>query len=321
MLAALTLLTPLGALAGLAAALPLVALAIAVRRGAQVRTTLGLRAPRTGTDLVALASLVGVFVLVSLAATQPALSHDERRHVRKDAQALFVLDISRSMSASARYGAPTRLERATALAAKLRAGIPDVEAGVATLTDRVLPDLLPVADIGSFDATLQRSVGIEQPPPQAVNVRATTFDAVTAIPASNVFAPEATRRVVVLLTDGETRPFDAGALGGAFEKTALVVVGVRRDGEAVYVGAGRPEAGYGPDPSASASLGALAAATGGRAYGESDGGAVEARLSALLGKGPTKAVVGRARRETTLAPYVAVAALLPLALLARRRFA
>jgi hypothetical protein len=31
--------------------------------------------------------------------------------------------------------------------------------------------------------------------------------------------------------------------------------------------------------------------------------------------------VGRARRETTLAPYVAVAALLPLALLARRRFA
>ena len=53
------------------------------------------------------------------------------------------------MAASATPNSPTRLERAVAAAVKLRASIPDVPAGVATLTDRVLPDLFPVPDIGA----------------------------------------------------------------------------------------------------------------------------------------------------------------------------
>ena len=302
----LTFLTPLGAVVGLAVALPLAALAASTRRAAVVRAALGLRAPRGGTDLVALAALIGMFVLVALAAAQPALSHDDVQRVRKDAQVLFVLDVSRSMSASSRPSSPSRLARATAAAAKLRAGIPDVESGVATLTDRVLPDLLPVADLASFDATLERSIAIEQPPPQSVSVRATTFSALTT-------------RVVVLLTDGETRPFDPSAVGRAFRKTDLVVVGVRRDGESVFTPAGRSEPGYRPDPSAAAALGSLAAATGGHAYGEQDLGAAEARLRTVLGRGPTAAVLARTRRETPLAPYVLAAALAPLVLLLRRR--
>ena len=60
------------------------------------------------------------------------------------------------MAAALTPRAPTRLDRAVSAAAALRASIPNVEAGIATLTDRVLPDLLPVADRPSFDATLAR---------------------------------------------------------------------------------------------------------------------------------------------------------------------
>jgi von Willebrand factor type A domain len=320
MLASMTLLTPLGALVAAAVVLPVAAIAIAARRTRAVRIALRLRAPRGGTDLLALAALVGVFVLLALAATQPALSHDTVDRVRTDAQALFVLDTSRSMAAASTRSGPTRLARAKDAAAELRASIPDVESGIATLTDRVLPDLLPVPDIASFDATLQRAVGIEEPPPQSSGVRATTYTALAGIPASGFFAPAAKQRVIVLLTDGESVPFDPGEIARALARTGVVVMRFWSPDESVFGAAGRPETAYRPDPGAPAALDALAAATGGgRAFGAGQIGAAAARLRALLGRGPTSAVVARTRRETPLAPYVALAALLPLTLLVARR--
>jgi hypothetical protein len=321
MLAALTLLTPLGAVVAAAVVLPLVAVLVAARRASTVRAALHLRAPRHGTDLRALEALAGVFVLIGLAATQPALSHDTVQRVRKDSQALFALDTSRSMSAAARPGAKTRLARAKAAAASLRAAIPDVESGVATFTDRVLPDLFPVADIPSFDATLQRSVGIAEPPPSSVSVRATNFTALDAIPGSGFFATTAKRRAIVLLTDGESNPFDPGAIGRALTSTGLVVVRFWNADESVFGPSGKPEPAYRPDPAAPAALDALAAATGGRAFGEGDLDAAAARLRGLVRTGPTAAVVGRTHRETALAPFVALAALAPLAVFVRRRAA
>ena len=319
MLAALTLLTPLGALVTAAVVLPLVAVLAAARRASTVRAALHLHAPRHGTDLTALAALVGAFVLIGLAATQPALSHDTVQRVRKDTQALFVLDTSRSMSAASGPSAPTRLARAKQAAATLRAAIPDVESGIATMTDRVLPDLFPVADLASFDGTLERSVGIEEPPPSSVSVRATTFTALEAIPGSSFFATSAKRRAIVLLTDGESNPFDPGELGRALARTDLIVIRFWSAGESVFGPSGRPEPAYRPDPSAPATLDALAAATGGRAFAEGDLGAAKARLRGLVETGPTAAVVGRTRRETALAPFVALAALAPLVLFLRRR--
>ena len=61
--------------------------------------------------------------------------------------------------------APTRLDRAKREAESLRAELRDIPAGAATLTDRVLPNLLPVPDRAAFDATLQDAVAIEEPPP------------------------------------------------------------------------------------------------------------------------------------------------------------
>jgi hypothetical protein len=319
MLAALTLLTPLGAVVAAAVVLPLLAVLAAARRTSTVRAALHLRAPRHGTDLSALVALIGVFVLLGLAATQPALSHDTVQRVRKDTQALFVLDTSRSMSAASSPAAKTRLARAKSAAASLRAAIPDVESGIATLTDRVLPDLLPVADLPSFDATLQRSVGIEEPPPRSVSVRATTFTALEAIPGSGFFATTAKRRAIVLLTDGESSPFDPGAIGRSLARTDLVVVRFWSPNESVFGPTGKPEPAYRPDPAASAALDALAAATGGRAFGEGDLGGAAARLRGLVRTGPTATVVGRTHTETALAPFVALAALAPLVLFVRRR--
>jgi hypothetical protein len=315
MLAAVILLTPLGGLAAAVVLVPIAAGAIAYRRVRALRNTLGLAAPRRSRDVVAFTALAATFVLVGVAAAQPALSHDTVQRVRKDAAALFVLDTSRSMAASAGPTGRTRLARAKSAATALRAAIPGIESGVATLTDRVLPNLLPVADTASFDATVERAVGIEQPPPRSTGVRATTYEALGAIPAVGFFAGSAKHRAIVLLTDGESQPFDPGALGRALNGTSVVIVRFWDRHESVFEASGRPEGAYRPDPSASTMLDALAAATGGRVFGEADLGRASTQLRALFGHGPTTRTLARARRETSLAPYAALGALVPLVFL------
>ena len=65
-----------------------------------------------------------MFALLAVAASQPALAHDSRQRVRTDAQALFVIDTSRSMAAATTPAAPTRLARAERLAATCAARSP-----------------------------------------------------------------------------------------------------------------------------------------------------------------------------------------------------
>ncbi len=310
----LTFLTPAGALVLLAVLLPLLALAAGGRRVRAVRTTLGLRRPPAGSDVVRLAALAAVFAVLALAATQPALSHETTQRVRRDAQVLYVLDTSRSMAASPGRDSANRLARAVAVAEALRTGLPEIESGIATLTDRVLPDLLPSADVPSFVATLRRAVGIERPPPRSTAVRATTYDALSEIPGAGFFARSAKRRVVVLLTDGESAPFDAASVASSLRGVGLVVIRVAHPGESI---AGEPA--YRPDPAAAATLDELASAVGGRALGEADTGAARAAIRGRLGTGPTARVTARARAETALGPFVALVALLPLALLVRRQ--
>jgi F420-0:gamma-glutamyl ligase len=124
----------------------------------------------------------------------------------------------------------------------------------------------------------------------------------------------AKRRVVVLLTDGESAPFNPGAVAASLRPAGLVVVRFWRAGEAI---AGEPA--YRPDPTGEATLAALAAAAGGRVFGEGDIGAAGAAIRAKLGSGPTARVTTRRREETALAPFVVLAALVPLGLFVRRR--
>jgi hypothetical protein len=311
----MTFLTPLAALAVLAALLPLAAGALGGARSAEVRRGLGLPAPGRSAGLLRRGLAAAAIGLLGLAAAQPTLTHASTRRVRTDVQTLFVLDTSRSMAASATPSSPTRLDRALAAAARLRAAIPSVTAGIATLTDRVLPDLLPVPDAAGFDAVLERGVAIDSPPPRETSVRATTYSVLAGIASGNYFDRAVKRRIVVLLTDGESNPVDPGEIARVLSEKQgyrLLIVRFWRSDEAVYGSNGTPEAAYRPDPTGRAIVAAVAAAAGGRAFEQDQLGAASSYLRRLAGRGPTRRAPGSGRSPTPLAPYVATAALLLL---------
>ena len=311
----MTFLTPLGWLVALFALLPFAAAVFAHRRTGIVRRSLRLPAPDRRAELLPPSLAAAGVLLLALAAAQPALTRTSRPQVRRDAQALFVLDTSRSMAASPTPTGRTRLDRAAAAAVRLRAAIPQVESGVLTLTDRVLPDLLPVADVQGFDAVVQRAVRIESPPPRDTGVRATSYGALGDIAAGNAFAPSASRRIVVLLTDGESNPVQAGDLAGrlaAARGYRFVAVRFWRADESVFDADGKAEAAYRPDSSGAATLHELATALGGRSFEEAQVGAAATYLRGLAGSGRTVGIAGVDRSRLPLAPYAALAGVLAL---------
>jgi hypothetical protein len=316
-LAGLVFLTPAAAIVAVAVLLPLGAFILAERRVAVVRRVLRLLAPRGGVDVPALASLAAVVLLLALAAAQPAFSSTRTQQVRTEAEALFVLDISQSMAASSRRGGPTRLDRASTATIRLRSSIPSVSSGVATMTDRVLPNLLPAPDVAAFDATVRQTVAINQPPPRELNVRATNFGPLSTIPTSGYFDSSATHRVVVLLTDGESSFFDSAAVGRALAvrpKTEFLAVQFWQSNESIYKSSGRPDPNYRPDPTSKTQLANLAGATHGRVFTEANVGGAAASLRTVLGSGPTRSV-GRTQATHPVAPYIALLALFPLGFL------
>jgi len=305
----MTFLTPLGALVALAALLPLAATLAARGRTEVVRRRLGLPAPDRSSALRPLLAAAAV-ALLGLAAAQPALTSAARAPARTDVQAVFVLDISRSMAAARAPDAPTRLDRAVAAAVTLRSAIADVPAGVLTLTDRVLPDLLPVPDVGGFDGVVRRAVQIESPPPRETAPRATSYSALAQIASGNVFSPSATKRIVVLLSDGESQPVQTNDLARALAGYRFMAVRFWNADESVYDPDGQPEAAYRPDPASAATLGDLAGALGGRSFDETDLHGAAAYLRSLAGTGPTVPGAATERRRLPLAPYAALLALL-----------
>jgi hypothetical protein len=292
----LTFLTPLGALACLAAVLPLAALASARGAVARAAGAVGLKAARNG--LVRPVLLVAACCAFGLAAAQPVVHRDAPRRARSDVQALFVLDVSRSMLASSGPQAATRLARARRVATDLRSAIPDVPAGLAGLTDRTLPYLFPTLDSRAFASTLREAVDIESPPPQQVTRVATSFDALARLGSRGFFAPGLQRRVCVVLTDGESAPFTKPDSG-----CRLVVVQLWDADERIYrEGGAEPQ--YRPDeaaPSLAAALGPVAR--------EGESGRARDLLTAAVGKGPVRELPGSGRRTIVLAPYLALGGL------------
>src|SRR5207248_1275733 len=151
-------LTPLDGLFALAAAVPLAALVATERRSGRIRMALAVRAPGRRGLLPIVVSLGLLPALVAVAAAQPVVVHRQLVRERADAQAFFVLDTSLSMRARAAPGQPTRLARAKRLALRLRATMSDVPVGIASMTDRVLPNLMPTTDAALFARTLSQSV-------------------------------------------------------------------------------------------------------------------------------------------------------------------
>jgi|SRR5579862_764517 len=319
MVGSLVFLTPLGSLAALAVLIPLAGLALAARREASARRYLRLSAPPPVRRLPRLVALAAVPVVLGVAATQPALRTRETTRVRTDAQAFFVFDISRSMMASRSPRSPTRLARAKADALQIRDAIAQVPSGIATFTDRALPYLFPNADPSVFANTLANAIQIENPGPTSSNVLATSLDAVSALGNQNFFSPAIRRRLVVVLTDGESTALhpqaDAQALA-AGPGVKVIFVHVWAPTEHVYDPNGKAEEGYHVHLDSTANLDELAQAIGGRVFGENAVGSAARAAQTALGRGPTQ-VLGRTERTRTLAPYVALLALLPLLFILR----
>jgi len=314
-------LTPTGVLLALGVLLPLVALLFVRRRAGRVRDVLGLTEPRARGIVAAILAVLAAGTFLGLAATQPVIERTITLETRTDAEAFIVLDVSRSMLARQSSRSATRLERAKAAARTLRAALPEVRFGIASLTDRALPHLFPSADQEVFEATLTRSLGIEQPPPRSsLATNATSLDALATIRAQRYFAPSSRKRLLLVLTDGESQPVTAARLASVLRRQPAIDVVFLHfwdAGERVFAG-DSPEPQYRPDPSSSIVLDGLAKAVSGNVYAESEVSAAATRARGLIGSGPT-VVRGERSGEVPLAPYLAAATLLPLALLLWQR--
>jgi von Willebrand factor type A domain len=313
--------SPLAGLIGLGALVAIGLLVAAETRGRRICAALGLvpRGQAAGAAEVVALALVGV--LLGLAAMQPVGSRVEPRQGRTDAEAIFVFDISRSMEARAARGEPTRFERALAASKELRASMPDVPVGIASITDRVLPHLFPTTSSNVFTATVDRVLGIERPPPDSSGRgRATALGALAALATNNFYGPNATRRVAVVFTDGESLPSDLGTLRARMFSARIQPIVVRfwDEDEHVFTRRGAVERGYRADPGSTDQLALLTEAMRGRTYDEHDLAAAAARAQSLLGSGPTGAQ-GRELQSVELAAPVAAFAFLPLAFLLWRR--
>ena len=319
----LTFLTPIGLLLALGAVFPLAAHLLGELRAGRVRKVLHLPSPPSRLYALTAIAIISIPVLLGLALAQPVLRSEEMQHVRSDAQVFYVFDTSNSMRASAGPRGPTRLERALAVARRMRLDLHDVPSGVATMTDRVLPNIFPTGDEQLFAAALAETVGVERPPPKGFEERATTFAALDTLAGDNFFNEGIKHRLVVLLSDGETAPYFAGDLREALRRvprTNFVIVRVGGQDERIWVNA-RLDRSYRADPGAARATRDLARVVNGDSYREGQIAAATQTAKRILGTGPV-AGVGHGLRAIALAPWLALASLIPLLfLLWSRNFA
>ena len=173
----ITFALPAAALGALAGLVPVAVALARTRTDRRLRRELGLGGPPLAGQLARPAAFACAFGLLGLAAAQPSIRTEHTRVARADAQMVVVLDSSRSMLASSGPTGSARYRRASAFAYRLRSALPDVPAGLSSLTNRVLPYLFPTADSSAYDLVLAKAYGIERPPP-AITVEkwVTTFD-------------------------------------------------------------------------------------------------------------------------------------------------
>jgi hypothetical protein len=317
----LSFLTPWAAAVGLVGLFVLLALVGAERRSRAVGRALGL-VPRpwvtAALPAVAVACAAG---LLALAAAQPVIATVRQGEARTDAEALIVVDISRSMLARRRPTGLTRIDRARTIAKDVRAALPGVPVGVASLTDRVLPLLFPTTNQDVFVATVDRALGIEKPPPdRSGRGRATSLRALGTLGTANFFRPSARKRVAIVLTDGESLPVRVAALESDLARgnVTLLLVHLWGVDERIFQPNGLPLRQYLADPDTPGFLSSLANEIGARVFDEDEAGDVARAARDAIGAGPM-GPSGRELQSLELAPYAVLASLVPLLFLVWRR--
>lgn len=317
-------LTPLGWLVACAAMLPVGAAVVRDRRERRVGHAIGLLRPSPRTRFAGAIAAVIAVLLLAAATARPAVRTSGVAQLRTDAQAYFLIDISRSMLARRGPHGETRFARALAAADTIRRGLRDIRVGVASLTDRPLPHLFPTGNPGVFSAVLHRALGIERPPPGGGGgpglrrIVQTNLASIAEFAGAAYFDPQLRHRLVILFSDGESESYSPAGLATQLnaEHIHLLVVRFWNAAERVYSG-GLPER-YRPDPRALPLLREVAARTSRKpVFDETETRGVVRAARSLLGNGPTVSVGRPSRLE--LAPYAALAALLPIAFALRRR--
>ncbi len=304
----------------LAAAIPLAALWFTHTRMERVRRLFSLRSRRRRELAGVAAALVALPALLGVAAAQPVVVHHHLLGQRLDVQLFFVFDTSTSMSARTGPDGTTRLARAEQEAESIVPKLGTIPVGVATMTDRVLPDLMPTTNYTLIRRTIEQSVGIDRPPPeQRYRGRATTFSALYPVGRSNLYSPGVRHRIFVVFTDGEFVPIrsDVGYAQAQIMTIHPLFVHVWAPAERIYVH-GRVDPRYRPDPTSATQLSNFAAHSGGRVYGEDDLSALTQEIKTQAGTTPVETdILGYAR--VALAPWFVLAGVIPLAFLLYRR--
>lgn len=310
----LSFLTPLGSLLALLAIPPLAGLALVYRRARRAREVLELPEPERKAWVLPAAALLTLTGLLALTAAQPVVSDASLNSTRDDVEAIFLVDNSLSMSAVTRPGEASRFDRAREAAQRIRLAIPEVPAGVASLTDRALPHLFPTTDLDAFRSVLARSVQINRPPPIEFNLRATSYEPIGDLLSRNYFSAGLDTRVVVVLSDGESRSSSAASLAAALSvgpPTRVMFVRFWEQDESIFLPDGSVDAEYRPDPTSESQLRAFASGLAAPVFDEGEEAEQVDAIKAAVGEGPT--FPRRQRGEPfVLAPYLAGIALLPL---------
>jgi hypothetical protein len=314
-----TFLTPIDALFALAAVIPLAALWLAQTRMEQVRRLFSLKTPGRRELVAIILALALLPVLMGVAAAQPVVVRHQLLGQRLDVQTFFVFDSSGSMAARTGRHGLSRLERAKQEAAAVVPKLGDIPVGIATWTDRVLPDLMPTPNRALFRRVLTQSVGINRPPPSQIYKVATTFSGLEAIPTYNFYSPGVRHRILVVFTDGEAKPIRS-TVGYELARAMTVYplfVHVWAPTERIYVHGGIDPR-YRPNPASGTELSRFATAAHGRVFGENDLNALAETIRTEAGSSPvTTNVLGYAR--IALAPWFVLAGVIPLGFLLYRR--
>jgi hypothetical protein len=180
----------------------------------------------------------------------------------------------------------------------------------------VLPHIFPTIDRDDYTATLRQAMGIDKPPPSKARRQASSFDALAAVGSAQFFTNKLGARVAVLLTDGESRPFDPGEVARALERARVKLVIVRFWNAAERI-AGDPV--YRADTSSAIQAEAVATRMHSRTFDEHDLGDAVRAIRRALGDEQQKLPPRATSTSRPLAPFAMVAALLPLGLLVWRR--
>jgi hypothetical protein len=313
--------------------LPLLAICADVRRR-QVAASraLGLRPQRKLVSVASSGALGLAAALVTLAATRPAIEVRHAQQVRTDAEAYIVVDTSVSMLAREKLAEDTRIDRARTLVRDLTRRLPDdVPVGLAAMPQGLVPLLAPTPDRGALLDVADGRLFVGSVPTRPMSDAfdddadgrdapsrrvSTSFEALGTLALAPFFDQRATRRVVLLLTDGESASLDRGTVGKLLGYVGIKLVAVRIGGSGDRLWLTRNgrqvrDIGYAPLLEGVGDLSALATSLGGHLYQEDEIGEAAAHVRSLLDEGPRMAA-GTTRTEIAIGPYLALASL-PLA--------